>query len=288
MRASVGGQAQPNGVMMRCGSRVALATRKKDGTVCVQTWQIRAKKGGKLSRFPLLRGIRSLFASLIVLWGVFRRSLNTLCFTFLTLGAFFGINLAGYWATETFLPPLLQQSLHHPHTETWVTVTKLILLLFSLLFFSLLPPIRRLLRYHGAEHQVIHTYESGKELTVANARTQSRIHPRCGTTIAVSVLFVSLAVLLLTPDSWEAWLQETVFVAALLLTVGLTYESMRYTETHRNRTARILLLPSAVAQRFTTKEPTDAELECAVAALRAVTESPIADLSVKTERKDCC
>lgn len=288
MRTSIGGQALLNGVMMRCGNRVALATRKKDETVSVQAWQIRTKQGGKLSRFPLLRGIRSLLSAFAVMWGVLRRSLVTLWFMLFALGAIFGLFLASTWAIETFLPPLLQKAIPASNHETWIVVAELLLLLLLLFALPLLPPIRRLLRYHGAEHQAIHAYENGADLSVAHVRKQSRVHPRCGTTIAVSLLVVSFASLILIPSSWAVWLQETIFLAVLLLTVGLAYESMRYADKHHNKTAKILLFPSAVAQRFTTKEPTDAERECAIAALRAVTESPIETLPEKPKRDCCC
>src|SRR6266568_1323697 len=59
-------------------------------------------------------------------------------------------------------------------------IIKLALLIGYMAAIARLPDVRRVFEYHGAEHKSIATYEAGLPLTVANARAQSRFHPRCG------------------------------------------------------------------------------------------------------------
>ena len=63
---------------------------------------------------------------------------------------------------------------------------------------SLMPDIRRVFQYHGAEHKAISTYEAGEPLTVENARRQPRFHPRCGTSFLLIVILVSVLLFALT------------------------------------------------------------------------------------------
>ena len=70
---------------------------------------------------------------------------------------------------------------------------------------SFMKDIRRVFEYHGAEHKAIAAYEAGVELTVANARPYSRIHPRCGTSFLIAVIALSILVFSLVPGSWPLW-----------------------------------------------------------------------------------
>src|SRR5437899_904765 len=63
--------------------------------------------------------------------------------------------------------------------------------LIMIVGFSLLKDIRRVFEYHGAEHKTVFTWEKGLDLTVPNARTQPRQHPRCGTSFLMVVMLVS-------------------------------------------------------------------------------------------------
>lgn len=48
--------------------------------------------------------------------------------------------------------------------------------------------MRRVLEYHGAEHEAICCLEKRLPLTMANVRAQSRLHPRCGTNFLMMVM----------------------------------------------------------------------------------------------------
>ncbi len=128
--------------------------------------------------------------------------------------------------------------------------------------------IHRVFMYHGAEHKVVFNYEKRLPLTVENARSQSRLHPRCGTSFLLFVLLVSILVFALIPKAAPFLVK---FGGRLLLVpviAGLSYELLRLTA--RRRAAPLfaaLVFPGLMLQKITTQEPTDDMLEVAIVAL---------------------
>ena len=128
--------------------------------------------------------------------------------------------------------------------------------------------IHRVFMYHGAEHKVVFNYERRLPLTVENARAQSRLHPRCGTSFLLFVLLVSILVFALIPKTAPFLVK---FGGRLLLVpviAGLSYEVLRLTA--RRRAAPLfaaLVFPGLMRQKITTQEPTDDMLEVAIVAL---------------------
>lgn len=128
--------------------------------------------------------------------------------------------------------------------------------------------IHRVFMYHGAEHKVVFNYEKRLPLTVENARAQSRLHPRCGTSFLLFVLLVSILVFALIPKAAPFLVK---FGGRLLLVpviAGLSYELLRLTA--RRRAAPLfaaLVFPGLMLQKITTQEPTDDMLEVAIVAL---------------------
>jgi len=133
---------------------------------------------------------------------------------------------------------------------------------------SRLREIHRVFMYHGAEHKVVWTYERRLPLTVDNARAQSRLHPRCGTSFLLFVLLVSILVFALIPKTAPFLVK---FGGRLLLVpviAGLSYEVLRLTA--RRRAAPLfaaLVFPGLQLQKITTQEPTDDMLAVAIVAL---------------------
>jgi uncharacterized protein YqhQ len=138
---------------------------------------------------------------------------------------------------------------------------------------------KRLFQYHGAEHKTISTYEAGEELVVANARTKTTAHPRCGTTFLVMVAFVSILVFSVLgaflpkiPGGRLAQFAGFFFLKLPFLPVvaAVTYEIQRvFARYCTTGPLRALLWPGFMVQKITTAEPDDAQLEVALASLRA-------------------
>ena len=99
---------------------------------------------------------------------------------------------------------------------------------------------------HGAEHMVVHAIERGEELTPEVVRRMPRVHPRCGTNIAVGAgIFLGLMQL-----EWPIPDDLRLIVAAVI-------------------TISIWRPLGSVAQYFlTTKRPTDAQLASGIRAGR--------------------
>ena len=142
-----------------------------------------------------------------------------------------------------------------------------------------LPDIRRVFQYHGAEHKTISTYEAGEELTVANARAKTTLHPRCGTTFLVMVALVSILVftaiggLLPRIDTGKVVLDNLLFFLEKLpflpLIAAVTFEIQRvFAKYCTTGPLRTLLWPGFLVQKITTIEPDDDQLEIALASLR--------------------
>lgn len=148
---------------------------------------------------------------------------------------------------------------------------------------GLMPDMRRVFGYHGAEHLCIHCFEHGLPLTPENARRFSRLHVRCGTAFLIMTMLVAIFVNTLVPVAlWaEEWglagAGRTAFVAAsrivlLPLVAGLSYEvTVKWAGAHPELPiVRVVLWPGLQMQRLTTREPDDGMLECAIAALECV------------------
>lgn len=155
------------------------------------------------------------------------------------------------------------------------------LLIFTLYIFAIsrLPDIRRVFQYHGAEHMTIFAYEQKLELTVENVRKQSTLHPRCGTTFLVLVIFVSvIAGTIVTPLVMPEWatgkLEQNVItfvvrVALLPPIAAVSYELQRLSARYCTKgPLRVLLWPGFVFQKITTREPDDSQIEIAITAMR--------------------
>src|SRR5260370_40480742 len=187
------------------------------------------------------------------------------------------VAMAGVFALVLFivLPLLLAgAAVHRTGSFTFVLIEGLIrvgLVLGYLAAISLLPDVRRVFQYHGAEHKTINAFESGWQLDVPSVRRASTLHPRCGTgfllVVLVVILIVFRVVALFHPNLF--WL-----VVSRILTIpviaGTGFELLRFMARHRyNPLLRIALLPVLGTQKFTTREPSDDMLEVAITAFNS-------------------
>ena len=129
--------------------------------------------------------------------------------------------------------------------------------------------VKRLFSYHGAEHKTIFCYEHGKALTVENVRTESRFHPRCGTSFLLVVVVVSILVNSVVRLQ-NSFARMGCHLLLLPLVVGISYEINRWCGKHDNALSAILSAPGKWLQHITTNEPDDGMIECAIRALELV------------------
>lgn len=163
-------------------------------------------------------------------------------------------------------------------------ILRIAVFVFYIWLIGRMEDIKRMFAYHGAEHKTIHCYEHGLPLTPENARQFPCLHVRCGTAFLIMVMIIAIFVYTVTPLNAliAAWgvpdgapkLALVILVRILLMPViaGLAYEvTVRWAGTHPEMPlVKVILWPGLQMQRLTTREPGDAELECAIAAMKLV------------------
>ncbi|MGZ4385508.1 MAG: DUF1385 domain-containing protein [Gaiellaceae bacterium] len=298
MSATYGGQAVLEGVMMRGPSFWAVAVRKPDGDVA-EVWHpiTSVMKRHALFRLPLIRGVIALGESLAI--GFRALSISTHYAVDdpdseerveLGRGAIIGMfAFAIVFALAIFKvgPALLTDQLPIRSGGWFVIVEGLIrvsILIAYLALIGLLPDLRRVFQYHGAEHKVINAYEAEQELTPETCQRFSLVHPRCGTAFLLWVMVLAVFVYAFFGRPAWYWLITT-RVVLLPVIAGLAYELIRFAGKHRsNRVLMALLAPGLWLQRLTTREPTLDQLAISIAAFKRVRDLETDDATPEGRR----
>ncbi|MBR3610577.1 MAG: DUF1385 domain-containing protein [Oscillospiraceae bacterium] len=291
IKTSVGGQALLEGIMMKGPEKSAMAVRKPNGEIDLSVWDTKKLTG--IRKVPFIRGTFNFIDTLIQGYDCLMKSaeisgqeeepdkfelwLNktfgkaagsvfsfvvTLVAAVLAIGLFFGVpaliaGFAGNYIESKMLLSVIEG------------IIKIALFFAYIIGVSKLSDIHRTFMYHGAEHKTIFCYEKGLELTVENVREQKRFHPRCGTSFLLIVLVVSI--LVSSVVTWDNVLMRVVLKILLLpVTVGISYEIIKFAGRHDNWFTRIISAPGLWFQNFTTQEPDDSMIEIAIAAVKPV------------------
>ena len=294
----MGGQAVMEGIMMKGEKKTALAVRLPDGSIRVDTEP--TKTYGKWMKIPLVRGViafvdslvngtRTLMHSAEILEeasddeeeyepGRFEKWLedkfgskgvwNFMLYSSVVVALAFSIGI--FIILPTGAVNLMK---HFTDSVFWLNfvegVLRIALFVLYVGLVSYMPDIRRVFRYHGAEHKTIHCFENGLELTPENAQQFYTLHPRCGTSFLMFVLVISL--ILFSLLGWPNLLWRILSRVLLLPVIaGLSFELLRWAGRSDNIVVKILSIPGLLLQKLTTNEPTDRHLEVAIAAMKAV------------------
>lgn len=154
-------------------------------------------------------------------------------------------------------------------------IMKIAIFVGYILLVSQMSDIKKLFKYHGAEHKTIFCYEKGLPLTVENIRIQTRFHPRCGTSfmflmIAVGIIFSTVIVIFAPGVTKIRALWVTIKILLIPLFCGVGYELIKFCGRHDNIITKIIAAPGLWVQRITTKEPDDDMIEVAIKAMEEV------------------
>ncbi|MGC9317613.1 MAG: DUF1385 domain-containing protein [Armatimonadota bacterium] len=141
---------------------------------------------------------------------------------------------------------------------------------------SLIPYVRRVFEYHGAEHATINTFEDTGRVGVQEALSHSPLHPRCGTAFLLVVIAVKIVVNCFL--GWPVlWLRLLLRLAVLPPIAGIAYEVIHWAGRHRGSVLEMVLAgPGLLMQKLTTRRPKPDQIEVAIHALAAV--APEVDL----------
>lgn len=290
----VGGQAVIEGVMMRVPGAYATAVRRPDGEIEIKHEKFQSiAERIPIFKKPFLRGMISMFESLKIGLGTIQLSadiamqaevkdkpptkakekLTTAITTIFAFGlAFLLFGFLPLWLTTRLLNIERQALLFNLVVGAW----RILFFLIYLWLISLMKDIQRLFQYHGAEHKVVFTFESGRELTVENTRPFKTFHPRCGTSFIFIVMIVGIllfalidALVIGTFGSISLATRLIYHLGLLPLVAGIGYEFLKLSARFQNRAfTRWLIAPGLWLQRITTKPPSDDQLEVAIAALK--------------------
>lgn len=276
-----GGQAVVEGVMMRGQRYATVACRRPDGEIVTRTEELNPTLREQTKAIPILRGV-------LLLWETMQLGVRSLFFSNqvaegrdpqapLAKATIIGAILASvsFSALLFFLGPLLVTAWLEPRVGQHATVMfEGLIRLFALLGYvwsiGFVPGVRRLFEHHGAEHKTVNAYEAGAPLTPESVRRYSLIHTRCGTSFLLTVMVVSIVVFSVIGRQ-PLWMEVITRVALIPLIAGAAYEILRFTADHYdNRIVRVLTRPNLELQYFTTREPTDEQLELAILSLTTV------------------
>jgi len=267
----VGGQALIDGVMIRRGQRWAAASRLADGTIATHV-AVAPLALERLRGVPVLRGVGALVDSLRIgssamRWSTDQRGDSPVRTTRdrLVVAGVVGIVVS----TFLLVPLAIGSGVTAATGWSWTLgpvegVVRLAMFVAYLALLSILPGVRSTLEYHGAEHMTIAAHEHRSACGVAAIRRFSVRHPRCGTDFFLLIFAVSIVVFSLLGALPAGWLVLS-RIAGLPLVVGISYEILRAGGQHS-----LLARPGLFLQRFTTAEPTDDQIEVALAALLAL------------------
>ena len=282
----VGGQAIMEGVLMRSPNFWGMAVRTPAGDMDVQAEPFNSiTKKSKLFRLPIIRGFLSLAETLWLGMKALTISTNialgeeeelskkevvgtmvfglVLAFLLFLAAPVLGTKGVGWLIGNNIDNPIIFNLV-----EGAIRIGIFMLYLVGITAAS--KDIKRFFAYHGAEHKAIKVYERGEELVPENARKLDTSHVRCGTSFILYVLVLSILVFSLLPIDW--WVEAVVSrVIVIPLVAGIGFEFIMWSARNQgNPLVKALIWPGLQLQKLTTREPTDDQVEVAMASLKKV------------------
>lgn len=279
-KISIGGQALIEGVMMKTSHWVSAAARTPKGKIVyVKKKHVSLTQKSWFYRLPLIRGVISLGEMLVIgmkmlNWSADQQAetkqdklgpWSTTITLLVSLGIAIGLFvLAPYYLSRFF-------------TETRGIAFNLIdggfrviIFIGYLWFISLFKDVKRLFQYHGAEHMTVHCHEASKSLIPQNVKNYSPVHPRCGTSLLMFVIIVSIIVFSLVRDPrW--YVNVPLRIVLIPLIAGVSYELLKLSARWPNNfILSILMKPGLWIQKITTRKPKKDQIEVAITALKQI------------------
>jgi len=282
--SGVGGQAVLEGIMMKNKNKYAVAVRKEDGEIAVETGTYDGVLGdSKVMKIPFIRGFFTFIDSLVLGMRALNKSAeyyddeeetkddskNQLSAIFTTVFAiaialvifvgipYFVADAMKIWVRNTSLLALLEG------------ILRIVLFIGYVAGISLMKDIKRVYMYHGAEHKCINCIERGLELNVENVSKCSREHKRCGTSFMLYVMLISVVLFFFIRVD-ALWLRLALRILLIPVVAGISYEWIRFAGSHDGVVSRAMSYLGLKLQGLTTREPDKDMMEVAIAAVEAV------------------
>lgn len=294
-KSSIGGQAVLEGVMMRSDTCTGIAVRKENGELAILK-----KKNKPLSekhpayRVPIIRGVLNfvemLYSGVKTITDSAKLYDENMADEMkpnkaeefiakktgknpMDVTMFFAVLLALVLAVVLFfivpnvitgfLEPYLTNDFLKNLTEGLVRLAIFFVYMASI---TLMPDIKRLFAYHGAEHKVINCYEHDKEMNAKEAQQFTTRHARCGTSYLLIVMFIAIVVFSFFGWSDNLFIRIGLRVLMLPVIAGVSYEVLKLLARFENGLTRVLRMPGMGLQKLSTKQPDDSMIEAALLA----------------------
>jgi uncharacterized protein YqhQ len=293
----VGGQAVLEGVMMRTPHAWAITCRKPSGELSTHSEPLeRLSEKHKWMGWPVIRGVVTLGHAMTLGFRALKFSANLQLDEFQREEAGKasekGFEISGWVAALNiiisvgffifmykYLPLLAATELKKSYPSlsgqiSFNLMDGLIRIALFLLFIwatSLVGDIRRVYQYHGAEHKTVFAFENGDPLNAGEVQKYPTFHPRCGTSFLMTVMIISIFVYMLFPVT-SFWARFALRIGLLPVITGVSYEIIRFAAKRRKSLFAIMTAPGLWLQRVTTRQPADAQAECAISALNSSLE----------------
>ena len=282
-RFHYGGQAVIEGVMIRGRTAAVTTVRRPGGGLAIDIRPLAAIYTGWMRRAPLIRGVIVLIEAMVI-------GIKSLLYSANVSLEEEEVDISGktVWVMITvalvlaivlfLIIPLFLTRLINPYISSSLVFhliegfIRLVIFITYLKLVGLIPDIKRVFTYHGAEHKVINAYEDGMPMEVEAVRKYDTAHVRCGTSFLFVVLMIAIVVFALIGRP-SLWLMVLSRILLLPVIAALGYEVIYFGARHnKNPVVRAIISPGLWLQALTTKEPDDSQIEIALSALRKAVE----------------
>jgi uncharacterized protein YqhQ len=273
-----GGQAVIEGVMIRGRSSVVTAIRRPGGDIALKTSPVPSVEKSLARRLPFIRGVVVLLEAMVLGINSLMYSANVsmeeeeeqisnkAIWGMIALGAL--LVVAVFFLAPLFLTKLVNSLLPNSLAFALIEgVIRLIIFIAYLKVIGLMPDIKRVFTYHGAEHKTVNAYEAGVPMEPEAIKIYSRAHVRCGTSFLFFVLVVAIIVFSLVGRQ-VLWVMVLYRIVLIPVIMGVGYEIIYFGARHtHNWLMKLVLAPGLWLQSMTTGEPDERQLEVAIAAM---------------------
>ncbi len=290
-----GGQAVIEGVMIRGRTAATVACRRPNGETVTDCQPLPSLYTGPLRQAPFVRGVIVLIETLALGTKALMFSANVALeeegeevperpqasglATWTMMPIAFAIAIAVFFISPLMMARVID--LESAVTSNVVEgIIRLGLFVAYLAAINLMPDMRRVFAYHGAEHMTIAAHEHGSRLEVAEIRKYPKEHPRCGTAFILTVVVVAVVVFTVVGIfDPPLWLLAVSRIALLPIIAAVSYEIIRFNAAHENDLiGKVGMAPGLWLQYLTTRKPDDPQIEVALTAmeeaLRVDSEAP--------------
>ena len=290
--SGVGGQAVMEGVMMKNQEKYAVAVRKPDQEITIKVSEYKGIiQNKKIRNLPIVRGVLSFIESLYLGMSTLTYSASffeeeeegkapkektkkdekkdaavmggTVVFSIV-------LALAIFFVLPYYLSGIFGRMIESSAILALIEgIIRLVIFIGYIALISLMPDIKRVFMYHGAEHKCINCIEHGMELNVENVRKSSKLHKRCGTSFLLIVMLISIFFFMFIQVDSRV-LKLVLRLVLIPVIAGVSYEFIRLAGRYDNWFVNALSQPGLWMQGLTTKEPDDEMIEVGIASVEAV------------------